>query len=85
MRQGFDKYGVWRVDALPTPNLREAVHLKVGLAATAQGHWPHGVLWAQSQVMHGALGSLHEAMQQGHLHIVAHHHYGCMRSCRAVA
>ena len=34
MWQGFDKYGVWRVDALPTPNLREAVHLKVGVPCT---------------------------------------------------
>ncbi len=27
--QGFDKYGVWRIDAVPAPNLREALSLKV--------------------------------------------------------
>ena len=27
--QGFDKYGVWRVDALAAPNLKAALKLKV--------------------------------------------------------
>ena len=31
--QGFDKYGVWRIDAVPAPNLREALSLKVPLLA----------------------------------------------------
>ena len=27
--QGFDKYGIWRVDALAAPNLKAALKLKV--------------------------------------------------------
>lgn len=28
--QGFDRYGVWRIDAVPAPNLKEALKLKAG-------------------------------------------------------
>lgn len=27
--QGFDKYGIWRIDAVPAPKLRDALSLKV--------------------------------------------------------
>ena len=45
--QGFDKYGVWRVDALAAPNLKAALKLKVSthvlearhmLSLTCQGN-----------------------------------------------
>lgn len=32
--QGFDKYGLWHCDCIPTPNLQKALKLKVGLLAT---------------------------------------------------
>ena len=31
--QGYDKYGFWECDALPTPNLQKALSLKVILFA----------------------------------------------------
>ena len=34
--QGFDKYGVWRVDALAAPKLRAALDLKVSRVHTSQ-------------------------------------------------
>ncbi len=34
--QGFDRYGVWRIDAVAAPNLKQALNLKVSSSLACQ-------------------------------------------------